>query len=370
MSTNTGYNLLEPGDSPHESAQFLLFLTSVIKAVDDYQDLLRASVASAGNDHRLGGCEAPPAIISIFLGDELTEILEALETGSIYNGREKTDMTIGVHMLPKFPKDTTDRNRTSPFAFTGNKFEFRSLGSSDSISDANVVLNTIVAESLRQFADELENASDFRSALHDLIVRTIHDHKRIIFNGNNYTDEWVKEAERRGLCRLDSSVDALPCYTDEKNIRLFETHKVLSESELRSRRDIGLDSYAKIIAIEANTMIMMARRQILPAVLRFTGDMAAASRNIREIGAECASGPALVSTLSATVDQLNSDLLRLETVIRERPAGDDPLSDARYMHDAVLPAMADLRKSADTLETLTDRSYWPFPTYDELLFSI
>ena len=370
MSTNTGYNLLEPGDSPHESAQFLLFLTSVIKAVDDYQDLLRASVASAGNDHRLGGCEAPPAVISIFLGDELTEILEALEAGSSYNGREKTDMTIGVHMLPKFPKDTTDRNRTSPFAFTGNKFEFRSLGSSDSISDANVVLNTIVAESLRQFADELEIAPDFRSALHDLIVRTIHDHKRIIFNGNNYTDEWLEEAEKRGLSRLDSAVDALPCYTAEKNIRLFETHKVLSESELRSRRDIGLDSYAKIIAIEANTMIMMARRQILPAVLRFTGDMAAASRSIRDIGVDCASGPELVSSLSSTADQLSLDLQTLESVIRARPAGDDPLEAARYMHDTVLPAMADLRKSADLLETLTDRSYWPFPTYDELLFSI
>ena len=370
MSTNTGYNLLEPGDSPHESAQFLLFLTAVIKAVDDYQDLLRASVASAGNDHRLGGCEAPPAIISIFLGDELTEILEALEAGSIYNGREKTDMTIGVHMLPKFPKDTTDRNRTSPFAFTGNKFEFRSLGSSDSISDANVVLNTIVAESLRQFADELENAEDFRSALHDLIVRTIHDHKRIIFNGNNYTDEWLKEAEARGLSRLDSTVDALPCYTAEKNIRLFETHKVLSETELRSRRDIGLDSYAKIITIEANTMIMMARRQILPAVLRFAGDMAAASRNIRDIGVECASGPDLVSSLSSVTDQFSMDLRNLESVIRSRPEADDPLTAARYMHDTVLPAMSDLRRSADTLETLTDKSYWPFPTYDELLFSI
>ena len=370
MSTNTGYNLLEPGDSPHESAQFLLFLTSVIKAVDDYQDLLRASVASAGNDHRLGGCEAPPAVISIFLGDELTEILEALEAGSIYNGRAKTDMTIGVHMLPKFPKDTTDRNRTSPFAFTGNKFEFRSLGSSDSISDANVVLNTIVAESLRQFADELEGAEDFRSALHDLIVRTIHDHKRIIFNGNNYTEEWLKEAERRGLARLDSTVDALPCYTAEKNIRLFETHKVLSESELRSRRDIGLDSYAKIIAIEANTMIMMARRQILPAVLRFTGDMASAARSIRDIGADCASGSELVSSLSAVTDRFSSDLHRLECAVRERSIGEDPLADAQYMHDSVLPTMADLRSSADTLETLTDRSYWPFPTYDELLFSI
>ncbi len=370
MFTNTGYNLLNPGDSPHESAQFLLFLTSVIKAVDEYQDLLRASVASAGNDHRLGGCEAPPAIISIFLGDELTEILEALEAGSIYNGREKTDMTIGVHVLPKFPKDTTDRNRTSPFAFTGNKFEFRSLGSSDSISDANVVLNTIVAESLRQFADELENAADFRSALHDLIVRTIHDHKRIIFNGNNYTDEWVEEAEKRGLARLDSSVDALPCYTAEKNIRLFETHKVLSESELRSRRDIGLDSYAKIIMIEAKTMIMMTRRQILPAVLRFTGDIAAASRNIREIGADLASGSELVSTLCSTTDQLNRDLTMLESAVSVFPAGDDLLAAARYMHDTVLPAMADLRASADALEQLTERSYWPFPTYNELLFSI
>ena len=370
MFTNTGYNLLNPGDSPHESAQFLLFLTSVIKAVDEYQDLLRASVASAGNDHRLGGCEAPPAIISIFLGDELTEILEALEAGSIYNGREKTDMTIGVHVLPKFPKDTTDRNRTSPFAFTGNKFEFRSLGSSDSISDANVVLNTIVAESLRQFADELENAADFRSALHDLIVRTIHDHKRIIFNGNNYTDEWVEEAEKRGLARLDSTVDALPCYTAEKNIRLFETHKVLSESELRSRRDIGLDSYAKIIMIEAKTMIMMTRRQILPAVLRFTGDIAAASRNIREIGADLASGSELVSTLCSTTDQLNRDLTMLESAVSVFPAGDDLLAAARYMHDTVLPAMADLRASADALEQLTERSYWPFPTYNELLFSI
>ncbi len=370
MFTNTGYNLLNPGDSPHESAQFLLFLTSVIKAVDDYQDLLRASVASAGNDHRLGGCEAPPAIISIFLGDELTEILEALEAGSIYNGREKTDMTIGVHVLPKFPKDTTDRNRTSPFAFTGNKFEFRSLGSSDSISDANVVLNTIVAESLRQFADELENAADFRTALHDLIVRTIHDHKRIIFNGNNYTDEWVEEAEKRGLARLDSTVDALPCYTAEKNIRLFETHKVLSESELRSRRDIGLDSYAKIIMIEAKTMIMMTRRQILPAVLRFTGDIAAASRNIREIGIDLSSGTELVSTLCSTTDQLNRDLSRLESAVGAFPAGDDLLAAARYMHDTVLPAMSDLRTSADALEQLTERSYWPFPTYNELLFSI
>ena len=370
MFTNTGYNLLEPGDSPHESAQFLLFLTSVIKAVDDYQDLLRASVASAGNDHRLGGCEAPPAIISIFLGDELTEILEALEAGSHYNGREKTDMTIGVHVLPKFPKDTTDRNRTSPFAFTGNKFEFRSLGSSASISDANVVLNTIVAESLRLFADELEQAEDFRSALHDLIVRTIHDHKRIIFNGNNYTEDWVREAEARGLIRLDSTVDALPCYTAEKNIRLFETHKVLSESELRSRRDIGLDAYAKLTAIEARTMIMMTRRQILPAVIRFTGDIASASRNIREAGGDFASGSELLAALCSTTDQLSRDLQQLETKLASVPEEENPQAEARFMHDSVLPAMENLRKSADTLEQLTDRTYWPFPTYDDLLFSV
>ena len=370
MFTNTGYNLLEPGDSPYESAQFLLFLTAVIKAVDDYQDLLRASVASAGNDHRLGGCEAPPAIISIFLGDELTEILEALEAGSHYNGREKTDMTIGVHMLPKFPKDTTDRNRTSPFAFTGNKFEFRSLGSSASISDANVVLNTIVAESLRLFADELEQAEDFRSALHDLIVRTIHDHKRIIFNGNNYTEDWVREAEARGLIRLDSTVDALPCYTAEKNIRLFETHKVLSESELRSRRDIGLDAYTKLTAIEARTMIMMTRRQILPAVIRFTGDIASASRNIREAGGDFASGSELLAALCSTTDQLSRDLQQLETKLASVPEEENPQAEARFMHDSVLPAMENLRKSADTLEQLTDRTYWPFPTYDDLLFSV
>ena len=370
MFTNTGYNLLEPGDSPHESAQFLLFLTAVIRAVDEYQDLLRASVASAGNDHRLGGCEAPPAVISIFLGDELTEILEALEAGSHYDGREKTDMTIGVHMLPKFPKDTTDRNRTSPFAFTGNKFEFLSLGSSDSISDANVVLNTIVAESLRVFADELEGAEDFRAALHDLIVRNIHDHKRIIFNGNNYTEEWLREAEKRGLCRLDSAVDALPRYTADKNILLFETHRVLSSSELRSRRDIGLDSYAKIITIEANTMIMMARRQILPAVIRYAGDIAAASRSIREAGCDLASGSELVSSLCETTDQLNLDLRKLESVVQNRPGTEDPEKAARYMHDVVLPVMSSLRTAADALEGMTDRSYWPFPTYDELLFSV
>ena len=370
MFTNTGYNLLEPGDSPHESAQFLCFLTSVIKAVDENQDLLRASVASAGNDHRLGGCEAPPAIISIFLGDELTEILEALEAGAAYSGREKTDMTVGVHALPKFPRDTTDRNRTSPFAFTGNKFEFRSLGSSASVSDANVVLNTIVAESLRQFADELEKAEDFRGALHDLIIHNIREHKRIIFNGNNYSDEWVEEAKRRGLLSLPSTVDALPCYTDEKNVRLFETHRVLSESELRSRRDIGLDSYAKMINIEAETMLMMARRQILPAVVKYAGTLSAALAGVKSAGGTIMNGPALLTDLCEEIDRLKDSVDTLSDTLEKKPAAEAPVVSARYMHDQVLPAMAVLRSSADRLEQITDRSCWPFPTYDELLFSI
>jgi glutamine synthetase len=370
MFTNTGYNLLNPGDSPHESAQFLLFLTSVIKAVDDYQDLLRASVASAGNDERLGGFEAPPSVISIFLGDELTEILEALEAGSDYSGREKSEMTIGVHMLPKFPKDTTDRNRTSPFAFTGNKFEFRSLGSSASISDANVVLNTIVAESLRQFADELEAADDFRNALHDLIVRNIKEHKRIIFNGNNYSDEWRKEAEKRGLTFLDSTVDALPCYTAEKNISVFEIHKVLSEAELRSRRDIGLDAYAKIINIEAETMLMMVRRQILPSVIRFAGDVAGSVQKIGAAGCALQSGVDQLSALCGETDSLDHAAVCLADALNGKPGTEDPAVFARYMHDRVLPAMKEVRIHADALEQMTDKTYWPFPTYDELLFSV
>jgi len=370
MFTSTGYNLLEPGDSPHSSAQFLLFLTAVIRAVDEYADLLRASVASAGNDFRLGGCEAPPAIISIFLGDELTEILEALEAGAVYNGREKTDMTIGVHMLPRFPRDTTDRNRTSPFAFTGNKFEFRSVGSSDSIADANVVLNTIVAESLRVFADELERAEDFSAALHDLIVRNIREHKRIIFNGNNYAEEWTAEAERRGLPRLDSAVDALPAWTAEKNIRLFETHQVFSASELRSRQDIGLDAYAKITNIEAETMLLMARRQILPAVLRYAGQLSAAVSGVHAAGAELSCASRLLSSYCAQVEALSTGVDALSDLLRRKPSCEDAFALAAYMRANVLPAMAVLRGAADRLEEQTDRAVWPFPTYDQLLFSI
>ena len=370
MVSNTGYNLLDPGDSPHESAQFLLFLVAVIKAVDDYQDLLRASVASAGNDHRLGGCEAPPAIISIFLGDELTEILESLEAGKDYSGREKTDMAIGVQVLPKIPKDTTDRNRTSPFAFTGNKFEFRSLGSAASISDANVVLNTIVAESLRLFADELEKASDFRLALHELIVREIRQHRRILFNGNNYADEWVQEAARRGLSRLESTVDALPCYTAAKNVALFETHRVLSAAELRSRRDIGLDSYAKILNIEAETMLMMVRRQILPAVIRYSGDLSSSLLKAKEAGCPMPACSGLLRSLNSQTEDLLRAAETLGQILSSRLSDSDPLAAAAYMHDRILPAMREVRRCADALEEITDKEIWPFPAYDKLLFSI
>ena len=372
MTANTGDNLLEPGDNPESSAQFLLFLVAVIKAVDEYQDLLRACVASAGNDHRLGGFEAPPAIISMFLGDELTDILTSLESGTDYSGRQKSEMTVGVHMLPKFPRDTTDRNRTSPFAFTGNKFEFRSVGSSHSISDANVVLNTIVAESLRQFADELENALDFKLTLHELIVRTIREHKRIIFNGNNYSADWRVEAEKRGLVNLVSTVDALPCYTSEKNVALFATHKVLSEAELRSRRDIGLDAYMKMTLIEARTMLMMASRQIRPAVLRYRNEVAASILSVRGVlpDADQSGTLDLLSRLTAETEQLSKAISALEKTVASVPETDCVREKAAWAHDELMPRMADLRKAADALEALTDKAAWPFPTYDELLFQI
>ena len=372
MTANTGDNLLEPGDNPESSAQFLLFLVAVIKAVDEYQDLLRACVASAGNDHRLGGFEAPPAIISMFLGDELTDILTSLESGTDYSGRQKSEMTVGVHMLPKFPRDTTDRNRTSPFAFTGNKFEFRSVGSSHSISDANVVLNTIVAESLRQFADELENALDFKLTLHELIVRTIREHKRIIFNGNNYSADWRVEAEKRGLVNLVSTVDALPCYTSEKNVALFATHKVLSEAELRSRRDIGLDAYMKMTLIEARTMLMMASRQIRPAVLRYRNEVAASILSVRGVLPEADQSGTLdlLSRLTAETEQLSKAISALEKTVASVPETDCVREKAAWAHDELMPRMAELRKAADALEALTDKAAWPFPTYDELLFQI
>ena len=372
MTTNTGYNLLDPGDSPYESAQFLLFLTAVIKAVDDYQDLLRVAVASAGNDHRLGANEAPPAIISMFLGDELSEILDALESGESYHGREHSDMTVGVHMLPKFPKDNTDRNRTSPFAFTGNKFEFRSLGSSASISGTNTVINTIVAESLRLFADELENASDFKAALRTLITREIRAHKRIIFNGNGYSEAWVAEAKKRGLLNLHSTVDALPCMIQDKNIRLFTSHKVFSETELRSRYEVYLEEYAKVLNIEAETALLMAKREILPAVMRFTGEVARQAKAIKDVSPTLTAAPEekLLQRLTVEGAALSERIDALEDVIVHTNHSADALSVARYAHDALIPAMNALRAASDELETITGSEYWPFPTYAELLFNV
>jgi len=370
MTTNTGYNLLEPGDSPFESAQFMLFLVSVIKAVDDYQDLLRVSVASAGNDHRLGANEAPPAIISMFLGDELNEILDAFESGAPYHSREHSDLTIGVHVLPKFPKDNTDRNRTSPFAFTGNKFEFRSLGSSASISDANVVLNTAVAESLKQFADELEGSDDFRAALHDLIVREIRNHKRILFDGNGYAQAWVEEAEKRGLCKLRTTIDALPRMIEPKNIKLFADHRVFSETEIRSRFEIKLEEYTKIINIEAETALMMAKREILPAVMKFTGDVARQARAIKDVSPVLTTLPEekLLTQLTTECSRLSDSIDAMQAAILNANRNADALTAATYQQDVVIPAMNALRASADELETIVGKDYWPFPTYAELLF--
>ena len=372
MTTNTGYNLLEPGDSPYESAQFMLFLTSVIKAVDDYQDMLRVSVASAGNDHRLGANEAPPAIISMFLGDELTEILEAFESGADYHSREHSDLTIGVHVLPKFPKDNTDRNRTSPFAFTGNKFEFRSLGSSASISEANVVLNTAVAESLKHFADELENAADFKAALHDLIVREIKAHKRIIFNGNGYAPAWVDEAEKRGLLNLRTTVDALPRMVEPKNIKLFVDHKVYSEAEIRSRYEIKLEEYSKVINIEAETALMMARREILPAVMKFAGAVAAQAGAVKAVSPALTTAPEekLLTTLTTGASALSDRIDALQDAIVATNHNAAALDIATYERDVVIPAMNDVRAVADELETVVGKEYWPFPTYADLLFNV
>ncbi len=372
LSTDTGYNLLDPGDSPYDSAQFLLFLIAVIRAVDNYQDLLRESVASAGNDHRLGANEAPPAIISMFLGTELTEILEAIESGKPYEGHGADEMTVGVHALPKFPRDNTDRNRTSPFAFTGNKFEFRSLGASDSISDCNVVINTIVAESLRVYADELETAENFSSALHSLIVREITEHKRIIFNGNGYSAEWVQEAARRGLKNLASTVDAIPCLLEEKNIELFRRHRVFSEAELRARYEIKLEGYIKVIAIEAETALTMARREILPAVMRFAGEVARDARAVKDYAPALSTTPQdkLLLNLTAGISALTDRIEALQQAMGGFRRSADVLEKAKYQHERVLPAMADLRVVADQLELQVDKGCWPFPTYTDLLFRV
>ena len=372
MVTNTGYNLLDPGTSPYDSAQFLLFLVSVIKAVDDYQELLRISVASAGNDHRLGANEAPPAIVSMFLGDELTEILSAIESGNSYEGHSPQDLTIGVHVLPKFPRDNTDRNRTSPFAFTGNKFEFRSPGAPESISDCNVVINTIVAESLRIFADELEAAKDFGATLHDLIVREIKQHKRIIFNGNGYAADWIREAEKRGLLNLPTTVDALPHMTDEKNVSLFERHRIFSSAEIHSRYEISMEAYCKCLVIEAETALSMAKREILPSVIRFTGDIAKTAYSIKQYSPSLNTLPeeSLLKKLTEKTAVLSDRIQDLEDAVVHLDRNASIYDQAYYLKEHVISCMSLLRCVADELECIVDKSYWPFPTYSDLLFQV
>lgn len=372
LATDKGLNLLEPGDSPEQNAQFLLFLAAVIKAVDDYQDLLRVSVASAGNDHRLGANEAPPAILSIFLGDQLTAILDAIASGTAYNGSVPEDMTIGVNVLPRFPKDLTDRNRTSAFAFTGNKFEFRMPGSSFSISGPNVVLNTIVAESLCAFADVLENAEDFTAELNKLIKKTVKAHQRIIFNGDGYSEGWQKEAARRGLLNLKSTPEAVPHFVAEKNIRLFEKHGVFTAAEMHSRCDILLEGYCKTLTIEAYTMLDMARKNILPAVLKYTRKIAegAAAKKALSPGLCCKTEEALVSKLSLHTVSLSEKLDALDALLLEAKDFTELTACAKFHHDRLVPTMQELRAVADELEALVDENAWPFPTYGQLLFSV
>ena len=372
MITDDGVNLLEPGKSPHENAQFLLFLTAIIKAIDEYQDLMRVSIASAGNDHRLGASEAPPAIMSIFLGDELGEILECIEKGTSYKNQGAGRMEIGVHVLPSFPKDTTDRNRTSPFAFTGNKFEFRSCGSSMSVSGPNTILNTIVAEELRLFADELEKADDFTDALNELIKRTIQEHKRIIFNGDGYSEEWKKEAKKRGLLNLPTTVDAMPTVLHKKNIDLFERHGIYTEPEIRSRYEINLDVYSKTINIEANTMSEMARRQILPAVNRYVKQLAESLSLKGMIDPIIKNGMEkdLIKKLSVLEDKAYAQVNELDKLLTNAPSYDDILECATYYRDKIIPAMEKLRGFCDEMEANTASDLWPFPTYGDLLFSV
>ena len=372
ISTDTGINLLNPGDTPGENAQFLLFLCAVIKAVDDYQDLLRVSVAAAGNDHRLGALEAPPAVVSMFLGNELTEILEAIEEDKALDTKEKELLRIGVHTLPKFPKDTTDRNRTSPFAFTGNKFEFRMLGSSNTISNCNVVLNTAVAEVLRQFADVLEKADDFETELHDLIKSTISNHKRIIFNGNGYDDAWIFEAEKRGLLNMKTTPDALPSLVSEKNITLFTTHKVYSVEELKARYEILSENYCKIINIEALTMLDMVNKDILPAVSAYIRELAGTAITKKSLGMDipCDYETELVKDLSTLQNAAFSKKKELEAYMIEALECADNTSLALFSKDKLLTTMTELRILVDELETKTNSQFWPYPSYGDILFSI
>ena len=372
ISTDTGVNLLEPGETPYENAQFLLFLCAVIKAVDEYQELLRISVASAGNDHRLGANEAPPAIVSMFLGSDLSEILDAIEKDEHFDPKQKELMKIGVHTLPKFPKDTTDRNRTSPFAFTGNKFEFRMLGSASSVSCANTVLNTSVAEELKQFADELEGVKDFEGALHELIKRTIKEHKRIIFNGDGYDDSWLAEAEKRGLKNLRTTPDALAHMLDVKNVKLFTDHKVLTVPEITARREVRLENYCKVINIEALTMLDMARKDILPAMSSFCCELAdgAAKKTAFMPEADCTYEKETVKSVSALMGAAYRAVRKLEDDLLSSKSIESFAELADFYKSTILDDMRTLRISVDEIETIAPKEKWPYPSYGELLFSV
>ena len=371
LKTDTGINLLEPGDTPGQNAQFLLFLCAIIKAVDDYQDLIRISITSAGNDHRLGASEAPPAIVSIFLGDELTEILDSIENDTVYSDRKREPFQFNVHTLPSFPKDNTDRNRTSPFAFTGNKFEFRMPGSSASISTPNTVLNTVVAEELKQFADELEKADDVNTAIQKVIKDTIREHNRIIFNGNGYDPEWIVEARRRGLSNYPSTPEALSHYLDEKNVRVFTDHNVLTEAELHSRYEIYMERYYKTINIEAQTMLDMLKKDILPACVGFRNELGRDVEYQMRLGMEVENSYSgrIFARETELSNKLYRDVNELETVLKNIPEG-SAYEKACYYRDKVLPLMKSAREKADELETITDRKYWPIPVYRELLFGV
>ena len=373
MSTNLGQNLLSPGATPYENAQFLLFLCAVIKAVDDYQDLLRLAVATAGNDHRLGANEAPPAIISMFLGDELNAVLDAIENDKPYTDMIKQKMQLGVDILPPISKDTTDRNRTSPFAFTGNKFEFRSLGSSNSIACANIMLNSAVAESLQIFADKLEASTDFENDLHALIKETIKAHKRIIFNGNGYDDAWVKEAtEVRGLSNYKTTPDCMPHLLDEKNVTMLTKHGVFSKAELESRCEIMLENYCKSVTIEANTMVVMSKTQIAPAIDKYVGDLAQRVALKQSIGSSIPDSYelSLVKKLSAITDAAYTKTDELKDEIAALSNAGDIIEESGMIRDKILPKMAELRALCDEAETLTSKEYWPFPSYADLLFGV
>ena len=373
ISTSTGQNLLSPGATPYENAQFLLFLCAVIKAVDDYQDLLRLAVATAGNDHRLGANEAPPAIISMFLGDELNAVLDAIENDKPYTDMIKEKMQLGVDILPSISRDTTDRNRTSPFAFTGNKFEFRSLGSSNSIACANIMLNSAVAESLKIFADQLEKSSDFENDLHALIKQTVKDHKRIIFNGNGYDDAWVKEAtEVRGLSNYKTTPDCMPHLLDEKNVTMLTSQGVFSKAELESRCEIMLENYCKSVTIEANTMVVMSKTQILPAIDSYAGDLASRANLKKSLDASiaCSYDATVVKKLSNLSDTIFEDTEELSEAIVALSKAEDIIKESEMIRDDIIPKMNKLRVACDEAETLTSKSYWPFPSYADLLFGV